>query len=293
VSIVQFVVVAACMGIGVAVDVPIAWLPFGVLVVANATSLVYARVLAQFSMTDRATSTLRFLDLASTGIWFLLNAAPAVVWFATTAVIAALASPEALGFAESARVVAQPVAVFAGGLTAVLTPRAMRAAMDSDLADARRSRTVYLASMGLAGVAYLAIAGWDWVLNPMAYIVPSAYELNGLAALSIVAAMALSASFLQSDEIAGARRVRTLALISWLSSLAGLLAGLTAPITGAFARPIAGLAGAGAKYVPQAVVLARLYRTDTAKESGDPPAVDAASPEQDPDASRPGPVPPS
>ena len=58
--------------------------------------------------------------LASTGIWFVLNvAAPSLAGFAAAAIIAWLASPEDLGYAESARVVAQPVLVFAAGLNAV------------------------------------------------------------------------------------------------------------------------------------------------------------------------------
>ena len=260
VSVVQFVVVAAAIAVGLAVDIPEAWMPFGALAFANAISLAYARVLAQFSVREQTGGTLKFTELASTGVWYVINAAPAVVWFAVAAIIAWLASPEDLGFAESARVVAQPILVFTTGLTAVLTPRAMRAAMDVDLAAARKTRVTYLGSMAIAGIAYVGVAGWDWALNPMAHIVPSAYELSGLAAFTILANMATSAAFLQSDELAGARKERLLAAISWLSSVFVLLGGATASFTGAFARPLAGIGGGAARYAAQARALLAVYR---------------------------------
>lgn len=269
VSIVQFVIVSAGIAVGIATDVPEAWLPFGALAIANVISLAVARLLAHVSIRDRAAGTLRFRELAKTGVWFVLNAAPAAVWFGTAAVIAALAGPEALGFAESARVVAQPILVFATGLTAVLAPRAMRAGMHANSGLARRTSVIYLASIGAAGAVYLAIAGWDWVLNPMEYLVPSAYSLGGLAAFSILANVATAASFLQGDELAGAGRVRILAGISWLSSIVGLLGGLTASYTGAYARPLAVSIGAAARYGAQARVLAGVYDAAPTKPAPD------------------------
>jgi hypothetical protein len=115
------------------------------------------------------------------------------------------------------------------------------------------------------------LTGWKWALNPMAYIVPSAYTLSGLVALTISANLATAASFLQGDELAGASRVRILASISWLSSIVGLLGGLTASFTGAFARPLAALAGAGIRYGAQVRALAGVYgnRLTTAVTSDD------------------------
>ena len=259
VSLVQLVTVSVAIGFGLLIDVPQAWLPFGALAMANLVSLTFARILAAANVREGTGSVLRFRRLASSGVWFVLNAAPAVIWFAVAAIIAWLASPEDLGYAESARVVAQPVLVFAAGLTAVLTPRAMQHGIEADLAGARRTRRVYLGAMGLGGVLYAAIAGWDWVLNPMAYLVPSAYTIGGLAAFTILANMMISAPFLQGDELAGAGRERVLAGLSWFSSIFVLFGGLTASATGAFARPLAGVAGSGVRYLTQARVLRRVY----------------------------------
>lgn len=259
VSTVQLASVSAALGIGIAFDVPVPWLPFGALAVANVVSLTFATFLAQARVDQHASTTLRFRQLTATGVWFVINAAPAALWFVISAIVAALAGPDALGFAESARVIAQPIMVFAGGLAAVLAPRAMRAAMDSDLGQARKERRMYLIAMALFGLGYAAVAGWDWVGNPMAYLVPSAYAVGGLAAFTILANLVTTAAFLQGDELAGAGRVRVLAGISWLSGILGLLASLTASVTEAFARPLASLVAGASRYGAQTRALKSSY----------------------------------
>ncbi|MDJ0497358.1 MAG: hypothetical protein QNJ89_05970 [Acidimicrobiia bacterium] len=267
VSTVQLVSVAAALGLGIAVDVPVPWLPFGALAFANVVSLTFAALLARTKIDQRTDTVMGFRQLTTTGVWFVVNAAPAALWFVISTIVAALAGPEALGFAESARVIAQPIMVFAGGLAAVLAPRAMRAAMDSDLGQARRERKMYLIAMALFGAGYAAIAGWDWVGNPMAYLVPSAYTVAGLAAFTILANLVTTASFLQGDELAGAGRVRILAGISWFSGVLGLLASLTASVTEAFARPLAGLVAAATRYAAQTRALASAYVVTPAHDS--------------------------
>lgn len=260
VSVVQFLVAASSVVVGIVIDVPTAWIPFGALALANVVSLTFALIVTRLSVHDHATGTLRFGVLASRGRWFVLNAAaPALTAFAVVSIIAWVASPEDLGYAESARVVSQPMLVLAAGLTAVLAPRSTRAAMDVDRPTARHTSIVYLGSMALAGIGYVLVVGWDWALNPMAYIVPSAYVLSGLVALTIAANVVASAPFLQNSELAGAHRERTLARISWLSAVVWLMGGLTAWFTGAYARSIGLLAGGAARYAAQARVLGLVY----------------------------------
>ena len=264
VSMVQFAVVAVCLAGSIVVDLPPEWVPFGALAVANAVSLTVGLAVSRSSAEARSEHRLRFTALASRGVWYVLNAvAPALAGFVIAASIAWLASPEDLGYTESARVVAQPILVFATGLSAVLVPRSMRAAMDLDRRTARQTSRIFLASIAVAGAAYLVIAGWDWVLNPMSYIVPSAYVLPGLVALTIVANTVGVASFLQSGELMGAQRERTLASIAWATSSLAVLGGFTASVTGAYARSIGALAGAIAQYVTQARVLDRDYAART------------------------------
>ena len=160
VSVVQFLAVAAGVGVAIALDVPIAWVPFGVLAFANAVSLTFARVVSHLSSHGQPPEQLRFRSLATKGKWLVLHAAaPAVSGFALAAIIAGLASPEELGYAESARVVAQPVLVLSAGLTAVLGPRSMRAAMETDVGTARHTNRVYLLVMAFGALAYAGRRG--------------------------------------------------------------------------------------------------------------------------------------
>ncbi|MFO7700834.1 MAG: hypothetical protein R6W79_09555, partial [Acidimicrobiia bacterium] len=162
---------------------------------------------------------------------------------------------------------AQPVVVFAGGLSVVLTPRSMRAAMDRDRPTARRTGTIYLSGLAVAGLGYIAVAGWDWVLNPMAHIVPSAYVLGGLVTVTVVANIAMAASFLQGAELAGAGRERTLTGISWLAAIVWVMGGLSAGVSGAYARPLGATLGGSFKYVVQARVIRALYEEQAPRAS--------------------------
>lgn len=263
VSIVQFVSVAAAIAVMMALDVGVAWIPFGALAIANAISLVVARLIVHLTASGSVLGSLDFRELASRGKWLVVQAsASAATGFAVAAIIASLASPDALGYAESARVVAQPILVLAAGLTAVLAPRSMKAGMDRDARTARTTNNIYLAIIGLAGIGYIAIAGWDWLLNPMSYIVPSAYVVSGLVVVTIAANVVVSGLFLQVNELLGAHEETALARIAWSVSPLMLLGGLTAGATGAFARPVGAIAQAGGRFLMQAYTLRRVYRAD-------------------------------
>lgn len=263
VSIVQFVSVLASIGVMLLLEVDAEWVPFGTLAVANAVSLTISRLISgtgkPFVVPERLSPRL----LASGGKWLLVKAAATwIMGFAAATIIIALAGPEVLGFAESARIVAQPILVLATGLTAVLAPRSIKAGMDRDLRTARRTSRAYLWLIGIAGIGYLAITGWDWFLNPMSYIVPSAYVVPGLVALTVVANILSANTYLQESELLGARRERTLARIAWTASPVLLLGGLTAGITGAYARPLGRLGAAATEFVMHGTVLRGMYQRE-------------------------------
>ncbi len=259
-SLVQLIGVLVTVGAGLVLDVPIAWIPFGALVVANALSLTFALAVSRMGVHGTAPARLVFRALAAKGKWLVVqSAAPSVMGFAVSAIIVALAGPEALGFAESARVVGQPIIVLATGFTAVLAPRSMRAAMDRDLVTAQRTSRVYLSIVSAAAVGYLVVAGWDWALNPMVWIVPSAYEIGGLVAVTVIANFATAGVFLQFNELLGAHRERTLAWIAWTEGIAMLASGLTAGVTGAFARPLANLTSSIVRWFLQRGALRGVY----------------------------------
>ncbi|MBT8166622.1 MAG: hypothetical protein HKO63_04235 [Acidimicrobiia bacterium] len=271
ISVVQFFVAISGVAVGYLADVPIGWIPFGALAIANAVSLTVGVIVARVSIQDKADAIMRFRELATRGKWFVLAAtARSIASFVVVTVIAWVVSPEDLGYAESARVVAQPVLVLAAGLSAVLGPRSMRAAMDRDRATARRTSRLYLGLMGLGGLTYTLIVAWDVPINPMAHIVPSAYVLPGLVALTIAANVIASAPFLRSNELAGAHRERTLAGIAWLSSTVSVVGGLTAWLTGAYARPVSVLGDGASRYAAQSHVLGTIYATKTSRATTGP-----------------------
>ncbi|MGA9595392.1 MAG: hypothetical protein WBV06_04505 [Acidimicrobiia bacterium] len=238
VSAVQFAGVVAALGVMLLVDAPVAIMPFGSLAIANALSLIVGFILGDVRHQKPLDEPLRFRAMAHQGRWLLTQAlAPNIAHFAVAALVAALAGADVLGYAEAARVVAQPVLVLATGLTAVLAPRAMESAMQHDLAAARHNRNVYMLVMAAGGVLYLAAAATPWVLNPMKYLVPAAYVVTGLVALTIVANLISAAMFIEINELLGARKARPMAAIAILTSPILVLVALTAGMTKAFARP--------------------------------------------------------
>jgi O-antigen/teichoic acid export membrane protein len=261
ISVVQFATTVTAILVMMQADVDLPWIPFGSLAIANLVSLSFGWLLTQRVSEHIAVDTrLRFADLVRRGRWLVLQAAaPSVFGFMAAAIITRLASPEALGFAEAARVVSQPILVLATGLGAVLAPRAVEASMGRNLVIARHTRTIYLTVIGIAGIAYLAIAGWDWALNPMPHIVPSAYDVRGLVAVSMLANLAAASLFLQFNELMGAKRERTLTVVAWISSPLTLVAAVTAGSTDAFARPLGRLGQGLARFALQGKALQSHY----------------------------------
>lgn len=236
---VQCLGVAVSLAVMLALDAPVALMPFGSLAFANAISLTAAIIMGDVTHQKPLDAPLRFWALAKEGKWLLAQAlVPSVAHFAVAAIIAALAGAEALGYAEAARIVAQPVLVFATGLTAVLSPRTMRAAMDHDRAAALQVRRLYLMLVFLGGAVYLMAASTDWLFNPMGYLVPVAYVVPGLVGVTVVANLTGAAMYLDIGELLGAKMAKPMALISMVTSPILVLVAGTAAVTEAFARPL-------------------------------------------------------
>ncbi|MCL1595283.1 MAG: hypothetical protein M3132_13115 [Actinomycetia bacterium] len=269
VSAVQATVAIVSVTAMVVADVPAPWVPFGALAVANAASLTVAWMLALRVDATGGRPRLRFRELASSGKWILLQSlAPSVAGFIVAAVIVRLAGPEALGYAEAARIVAQPVIVLATGLTAVLAPRIMEASMIVDLVAAKRLQRIYLALVLLAGAGYLLVAGTSWGFNPMTYLVPAAYVIPGLVALTVVTNMFTAAEFLQVNELLGARLEKSLMVISFVASPILVAVSFTAAVTGAFARTLGELIEAWVRLGAQGWRLHQHYTKDSAESTG-------------------------
>jgi hypothetical protein len=232
-------VVVGIVGL-LALDVERAWIPFGSLAFANVVSIAAGIFLAGgHRRPGTHYPSLTFRRLAISGKWLVIRAAaPATFAFVAANILTQLAGPTVYGYAESARQVAQPVTVLSVGLMAVLGPRAVRAGTQRNEAAGSHNRRAFIWMMALASGAYVAIAGFDWVLNPMAWLVPAAYVVGGLV-IATVAANLLAAIFLiYGRELLGAGHARALAMISIVATPALPLAAATAGSTGAFARPL-------------------------------------------------------
>lgn len=241
VSVVQFVGTIGTLAYMLHLGVPTPWIPFGSLATANFLSLTTGVLLSQRGHRSKPKdeTSFRFGELARSGGWFLFAGllAPAS-FFVASALVTHLAGAEALGYAEAARVIAHPLPVFVRGLSAVLSPRSMEAAQKKQLQAARSISNLYMRLMGVGGIVYLAIAGFDVPWNPFAWFLPNAYVISGLASITILADMVAGILLPYRFELLGDRRAITLAKIEVVGAALRVLVGGTAGLTQAFAMPL-------------------------------------------------------
>ena len=249
VSTVQFSVMALSIGVLIFLDVDDGWIPFGALAIANAVSIFVGLILARPSGGIRpAPERLRLRSLTKSGVWLMLGLGiPPVTAFAAASIIFVAAGPEALGFAEAARIAAHPVIVLGTGLGYVMGPRIMRGAIAGDIAVSRHNHRRFNGFLVMAAVGYALVVGWQWVGNPMAYLVPEAYVIKWLVVVTIAANLFLAAVVLVLQELTAARKARTIAIVSMVSAPLQLLAAATAGVTEAFARPLSLIVGTGSR----------------------------------------------
>ncbi len=141
VSSVQFVAVAmAILVCKIAGVLSTWWVPLGALAFANLTSLSVGVRHASRSESGPATpAVLRPEEIRRSGRWLaLLGLLDAGTIFVVAAVVAKVAGAAALGYAEAARIAANPVMVLAWGLSAVLGPRSVRAGQERNAEQARQ-----------------------------------------------------------------------------------------------------------------------------------------------------------
>jgi hypothetical protein len=239
VSATQLLGVATMIPTLILLDVERAWVPFGSLCFANVVSLTTGLLLAGAHRRTAANLPFRFGELARSGKWLVMRSAiPSAAAFLAAIILSRLAGPEAYGYAEAARQVAQPVTVLALGLTAVLGPRAVRAGMQTDTATANRGRRIYALLVVAAAGGYALVAGPDWVGNPMSLLVPKAYVVSWLVPATVLANTIAAMVLLLTNEMLGAAKERILALLATISAPALLLAAATAGTTESFARPL-------------------------------------------------------
>ncbi|MEA2000976.1 MAG: hypothetical protein U9N84_03690 [Actinomycetota bacterium] len=282
-SMVQFSVTGVALGVMWFLDAPIAWMPFGALAIANVVSLGFGWYLIHRDVKgEKARTHITFSDISHSGRWLLLTAIiPAAVAFVTANIITYLASPEALGYAEAARIVGQPVLVLGSGLTFALRPRAMESAMNRDQAASRRVEFLFVAMIIGAALVYLPIAGGSWAWNPMHRLVPAAYEVSGLVVAVILTNTLLATAFLIANELMAAGQARSLAVIEGVAAPFRIAAATSAAAIGAFARPVSEAVSAVATWLGFIYLYRKWYRSQGQRSvptpEGDGPETEATA----------------
>jgi O-antigen/teichoic acid export membrane protein len=233
--------VVASLALFHAAGVPEIWRPFGALALGNVVSLSVGVILARREA--RASSLPRYQAraLMGSGRWLLiLELGTAAATFLSSVMIIRLASAEALGHAEAARIVAQPMFVLMVGLSAVLGPRSMEAGAARDYHQARSIARPFTALLVAAGLVYGALTVLPWWGNPFAALVPRAYDVPGLVLASVLGYVFVGIVFPYRSELFGARQERLLPRIAMLAGVAQLVVTVSAIWVQAFARPLGG-----------------------------------------------------
>jgi O-antigen/teichoic acid export membrane protein len=241
VSVLLCVAMGAALLLLEAVGVAPGWRPFGALALANVGSGAVGVVLIRRHLRLGTLPRLRIAGLARSGRWLVLvEVATAGAMFVASALVNRLAGAEALGDAEAARIVAQPIFVLAQGLIAVLGPRLMEAGADRDRAHARVVSRSFVALLAAAGVLYGAITLVPWWGNPIGVLVPQAYDVAWLVGATVIATALFGLPFTVRGELVGAGWERRIFRAALAAAVVQCLAALTAAVdrVGPFARPL-------------------------------------------------------
>jgi hypothetical protein len=220
-----------------------AWIPFG----ATALGLVASMAVGLASAGDLSAnepmpaSSTRELTRVGRPLLPAALVQEATV-FAGSALLVALTSAATLGTAEAARIVSRPVQAFSLGISRSLAPRLMESGQARSPEVAKSAAGLYAAAIVVAGLAYMAIAGWAYPHSPMVRLLPAAYEAQGLVALFLLATSLGAIAQIPRGILLGAGEGRTILAITTMTSAVRLtVVALLAGVFGAYAPPAAQL----------------------------------------------------
>jgi len=240
VSAVQFGVVATSLFLCVAARVSMWWAPLGTLAIANlVSSAVGVRYASRHTPRSGASAVLSPHEIRRSGRWLvLLGVLDAGAIFLVAALVATIAGAAALGYAEAARIAANPIMVLAWGLSAVLRARSVRAGRELNAEQARKTSRIFAGILALAGAASLTLFTTNWWGNPIGWLLPNAYVIPGLVGLSILAYLINGFGYPYWWELIGARLERSIAKAEIRANVLRTLLAATAGFTHAYAVPL-------------------------------------------------------
>ena len=231
----QLVAVVAALLVMQSMGLAPAWAPLGSLVVANIVSLGFGLVMSRGAWRVRPTSPV----VKVSGRWLAASSISAYGGTLVASVVMTLvAGPEIVGFAEAARVAAQPVLVVTTGVAAALASRHLRAAASVDRAAAITINKSFFLVITVAGISYLCLAGFAWSFNPLFALIPTAYDIAWLIPVTILSNLVLSFTSPLRDQLIASNREVPMAKVDFASLVIPTVVAATAGLTGAFARPL-------------------------------------------------------
>lgn len=231
----QLVAVVVALLVMQSLGVAPAWAPLGSLVIANIVSLGFGLLMSRGAWRVRPNAPV----VTVSGRWLAASSVSAYGGTLVASVVMTLvAGPEIVGFAEAARVAAQPVLVVTTGVAAALASRHLRAAASVDRAAAITTNKSFFLVIAVAGISYLCIAGFAWSFNPVFALIPSAYDITWLIPVTILSNLFLSFTSPLRDQLIASNMEVPMAKIDFASLVIPTVVATTAGLTGAFARPL-------------------------------------------------------
>lgn len=270
-SVVQLVVTGASLAAGTAGGVDAAWIPFGALLAANVVSTGVGLFLARRYATPVPGDPFALRSLAASGRWLTgVGILPLLAAFLAAAIVDLTAGSEFVGFAEAARIAARPLLVLVTGISAVLNPPSMLAGRRRDRTEGVRLARISKLTVVGSGLVLLAWTGFDWPGNPMAWLVPEAYSIEGLTAVTIVTFVVFGMLFSDESQLIGGGRELDIFRIYLIGTLVQIPIAFTAPVTESFALILSTLGFGIVRFLGYRWALSRLYPPGT--ERSDAPA---------------------
>ena len=259
-SVVQVSVVTVVISAGVVFDLDRAWIPFGALALANSISITAGLIMAHHYGERAPGGQYGLKRLAVSGRWLTgFGLLPVGANFIAAAIVAVIAGNDLLGFAEASRVAARPLMVFVTGISAVLNPPSLIAGRDRLRAEGARLARLARLVVGASGLLFLLWMGFEWSLNPMAWLVEQAYTVEGLTAFTIIVNILWGILFSEEAQLIGGGREVDIFKIYVVGALVQVAVAFTAPVTESFSVPLAMGAFGVVRWIGYRWTLRRLY----------------------------------